>query len=118
MFTASICWRSEILSLSSSLISTNCPEVTFSTNFCGKGSVAGERLTARAAAEVWTGWEAVRRGGATGRGVSPGCEGTVSRGVDHATDVAPRELLIRGTEARAGNGGRVPSGTGMVPKPE
>lgn len=40
------CWRREILSVMSSRISTNCPDRIRSTSFAGKGSVAGERLTA------------------------------------------------------------------------
>ena len=41
---ASNCWMRDILSVSSSRISTNCPDLILSTSFLGKGSDAGNRL--------------------------------------------------------------------------
>ena len=106
MLTASSCCKSEILSLKSSRISMNFPDFTLSTSF---GSVAGERLRGRVGDPAETDG---RPPICLDKGL---CDDAMRYEVNQDTVVvSPCEVSMRGTEATADTGGRMPRETGVV----
>ena len=97
---ASNCWIRDILSVSSSRISTNCPDLILSTSFLGKGSDAGDRLNP--ARDVL--------GSRTCEVVVAATAGVVNgEAIDQVSDAPPWAALgISATEATAAAGGRLP----------
>ena len=98
-----------MLSASSSFISTNWPELTLSTSFLGKGSAAGDRMSA----VVSAGCCGAPAGLVTAGGIAVTCMDTVVGtarccGSSAVAGVVLWPLVASGTEVSSCGGGRVP----------